>query len=813
MSMYIRPFAKLSSKNVSFAGGKGASLGEMTQAGIPVPAGFVIGSEAFEKFLKDTDLHVEISAALDSVDHRKMHTVEQASEVIEALIMGANMPKDIATDIQQSFKKLGAKFVAVRSSATAEDSKTAAWAGQLESFLNTTEKSLLLNVKKCWASLFTPRAIFYRFEKGMEKDKISVAVVVQKMVESDAAGIAFSVHPVTQDRNQIIIEAALGLGEAVVSGSITPDSYVVGKRDFVIQDKKIINQKRGLFKGKEGGTQWRDVMFAKGSQQTLSDKEIIALTKLVTKIERHYGFAVDVEWAKENGKLFIVQSRPITTLDEVPAPMEDSGNEFKFRWGQKQSAMTYECMNWQMYKTVDDKARVIDSGIPTTCFLLIDGVSEHHMPDVSMAHLGKNGKKYFSKVFAEALFKGIDKHVKNFFKLCGSIYGIDLKKLSDRELKKITTSYRDLITQTFIYFGTSNPWWTDQLADEIKRILSSKAKNEEEMYDYFISLSTPDEADETMKERLDFMDLVLKKKISEANLERYSRKYPALFFNTYDKHEVLDFLSGKAKEESLKDLGAEKKRIKENLLGIQKMHRKIYAKMKSPALKRYARILQKSGLDRYRLKHTWSGAEYMCLDLVHELHRRIGGDFHDFIKTYMFTDVLNFLDGKGRLPADEVKKRKGCLLQHFYDGTIHRYTGKEALAYKAKLLPPKIEVVHTSASIKGEIANKGYKKGKARVVLVKDLKQFVRDSESFKKGEILVTTMTSPIMIPIIEKASGIITDEGGICSHAAVSAREFKIPCVIGTHNASSTIQTGDEIELDASRGIVNILERASKR
>src|SRR3989338_7602922 len=191
MSMYIRPFAKLSSKNVSFAGGKGASLGEMTQAGIPVPAGFVIGSEAFEKFLKDTDLHVEISAALDSVDHRKMHTVEQASEVIEALIMGANMPKDIATDIQQSFKKLGAKFVAVRSSATAEDSKTAAWAGQLESFLNTTEKSLLLNVKKCWASLFTPRAIFYRFEKGMEKDKISVAVVVQKMVESDAAGIAF----------------------------------------------------------------------------------------------------------------------------------------------------------------------------------------------------------------------------------------------------------------------------------------------------------------------------------------------------------------------------------------------------------------------------------------------------------------------------------------------------------------------------------------------------------------------------------------------------------------------------------------------
>ncbi len=813
MSVFILPFKKLSSKSVGFAGGKGASLGEMTKAGIPVPSGFVIGAEAFENFLEKTDLHTEITAALDSVDHKKMHTVEKASEIIEALIMRADMPANIAKEIQQSFKRLGAKFVAVRSSATAEDSKTAAWAGQLESFLNTTDKSLLLNVKKCWASLFTPRAIFYRFGKGMEKDKISVAVVVQKMVASDAAGIAFSVHPVTQDRNQIIIEAALGLGEAVVSGSITPDSYVVGKKDFAIQDKKIINQKKGLFKGKEGGTQWKDVSFAKGSQQTLSDKEILTLAKLVTKIERHYGFPVDVEWAKESGKLFIVQSRPITTLGDTPAPIDSSGNEFKFRWGQKQSAMTFECMNWQLYKTVDDKAQTIDSGIPTTCFLLRDGISEHHMPDVSMAHLGKNGKKYFNKTFTKTLFKNIDTHVKNFFKFCDSIYGIDLSKVSDKELRKITATYRDLITQTFIYFGTSNPWWTDQLADEIKRILSRKSKDEEEMYDYFISLSTPDEADETMKERLDFMDLVLKKKTSLADLEKYSRRYPALFFNTYDKKEVLDFLSLKVKEESLKDLGAEKRRIKENLVGIQKMHKKIYAKMKNPTLKRYAGILQKTGLDRYRLKHTWSGAEYMCLDLVHELHRRIGGDFDDFITTYMFTDILNFLDGKGRLSPQEVKKRKECLLQHFYDGKIHRYTGKEAMDYKTELLPSKTEAAHSSTNIKGEIANKGYKKGKARVVLVKDLKQFVRDSESFKKGEILVTTMTSPIMIPIIEKASGIITDEGGICSHAAVSAREFKIPCVIGTHDASSTIKTGDEIELNANNGTVNILKKASKK
>ncbi len=225
----LRDFKKLNKNDISIAGGKGASLGEMTQAGIPVPPGFVILAVAFEKFLEETDLNVEIDSLLDSVNHKKIHTVENASEKINALILGAEIPKDIADEIQKFFKDLNTKYVAVRSSATAEDSASAAWAGQLDSYLNTTEENLLENVKKCWASLFTPRAIFYRFEKNLHKQKISVAVIVQKMVESEVSGIAFSVHPVTEDHNQLIIEAGFGLGEAIVSGQITPDSYVVEK--------------------------------------------------------------------------------------------------------------------------------------------------------------------------------------------------------------------------------------------------------------------------------------------------------------------------------------------------------------------------------------------------------------------------------------------------------------------------------------------------------------------------------------------------------------------------------------------------------
>ena len=226
----IRTFDQIGKADAAIAGGKGASLGEMTQAGLPVPPGFVILASAFERFLKEADLNQEIDTILiHGVNREEMHTVEHASEKIQKLILDARMPEDICSSILQNYKTLGAQFVAVRSSATAEDSQSAAWAGQLDTFLNTTEENLLQNVQKCWASLFTSRAIFYRFEKNMHDQKISVAVVVQKMIESEVSGIAFSVHPVTQDANQMIIEAGFGLGEAIVSGQITPDSYVVEK--------------------------------------------------------------------------------------------------------------------------------------------------------------------------------------------------------------------------------------------------------------------------------------------------------------------------------------------------------------------------------------------------------------------------------------------------------------------------------------------------------------------------------------------------------------------------------------------------------
>ncbi len=312
---FTRDFVNLSKDDVAIAGGKGASLGEMTQAGIPVPPGFVVLSDAFDKFIEDAELNPKIEVLLNKVDHNIIATVEEASQKIQSLILDAKIPEDVIDEIQKDFKRLGAKYVAIRSSATSEDSSAAAWAGQLDSYLNTTEDKFLENVRKCWASLFTVRAIFYRFEKKLNNQKISVAVVVQKMIEADSAGVAFSVHPVIQDENQIVIEAGFGLGDAIVSGQITPDNYVVEKKPIQITDINVSTQNKGLYRAERGGCEWKKLPEEKAEAQVLTENKILELVNIIILIENHYGFPCDIEWVLEQETFYITQSRPITTLN------------------------------------------------------------------------------------------------------------------------------------------------------------------------------------------------------------------------------------------------------------------------------------------------------------------------------------------------------------------------------------------------------------------------------------------------------------------------------------------------------------------
>ncbi|MFH1543603.1 MAG: PEP/pyruvate-binding domain-containing protein [Patescibacteria group bacterium] len=304
--------------NVSMAGGKGASLSQMTRVEIPVPSGFVVLTEAFNKFLIEENLREEIKKQLSMVDPECIESVTKASSTLRNIIHNKQVSKKLRDEIYGAYDKLDAKFVAVRSSATTEDSSTASWAGELETFLNVARSNVIDKLKECWSSLFTPRAILYRFEKGLTNDYVGVAVVVQEMVQAEISGVAFTTHPVTGDSDKILIEAGYGLGEAIVGGAIIPDNYIISKSNLAIknvyvgeQTKKLVRDKRK--QDKYGGNRWIN-LGAKGLEQKLSNRQIIEAAKLFNKIENLYNYPCDIEWAMENEKLYVTQSRPITTL-------------------------------------------------------------------------------------------------------------------------------------------------------------------------------------------------------------------------------------------------------------------------------------------------------------------------------------------------------------------------------------------------------------------------------------------------------------------------------------------------------------------
>ncbi len=261
---YIKFFSEISKHDVKEVGGKGASLGEMTKAGIPVPPGFVVTAQAYKDFSQP----------------KADRSLDDDSEI----------PADLIEEIYKVFDELGAERVAVRSSAVAEDSSSASWAGQLESYLNTKREDLIGNIRECWNSIKSERALSYASQQNVPEEDLVVAVVVQKMVEAESAGVMFTVNPISKNPTEMMIESCFGLGEKLVQGEITPDNYIINIETWEITSKDIQT----------------------GDPSALTDEQVIELAKLGKKIEEHYDFPCDIEWAMEDGKFYIVQSRPIT---------------------------------------------------------------------------------------------------------------------------------------------------------------------------------------------------------------------------------------------------------------------------------------------------------------------------------------------------------------------------------------------------------------------------------------------------------------------------------------------------------------------
>ncbi|MUV86646.1 phosphoenolpyruvate synthase [Natronomonas sp. CBA1123] len=308
---------EIGSDDLGSVGGKGASLGEMTAAGLPVPPGFVVTAGTYRTFIEETGIDEELFEAVD-VDSEDSTALAEAEAKAKELILETKLPDEVRDGILAAYDDLeeGESFVAVRSSATAEDLPDASFAGQQETFLNITREDLVDRVKRCWASLFTQRAIYYRNEQGFDHEIVDIAVVVQQMVDAEKSGVLFTSHPSTGEP-KIIIEAAWGLGEAVVSGSVSPDNYVVDRETGEVLETTVADKKIEMVKDPDTGkTIEREVEDDRRKAQVLDKSEIEKLVDIGERAENHYDDPQDIEWAIIDGEVYMLQSRPITTISE-----------------------------------------------------------------------------------------------------------------------------------------------------------------------------------------------------------------------------------------------------------------------------------------------------------------------------------------------------------------------------------------------------------------------------------------------------------------------------------------------------------------
>jgi pyruvate,water dikinase len=299
----------------TIAGGKGASLARMTAAGLPVPPGFVVCAAAFEAFLEQSQGIGRIERLLRELDVHDAAALEDVSTQLRRLIADTPLPGDLDAAIHRAYRRLGDEVpVAVRSSAISEDGESASFAGQQETFLNVRGSAVAARVKDCWASFFEPRALFYRAQKGLLSDT-HMAIVIQQMVQADRSGVMFTVDPIRKRRDRMVIEAVYGLGEGIVSGLLTPNHYVVDRESGTVIDEFISYQPFAVvYDAEHEGTRQESLTEEHGSARVLSDSDLQHLRDLGLRLESWFGGPQDAEWSISGHDLWLLQSRPITTL-------------------------------------------------------------------------------------------------------------------------------------------------------------------------------------------------------------------------------------------------------------------------------------------------------------------------------------------------------------------------------------------------------------------------------------------------------------------------------------------------------------------
>jgi rifampicin phosphotransferase len=842
---YIRSLAD-EGLGLSDIGGKGQSLARLASAGLPVPDGFHITTAAYDDFIADHHLQDPIEAQQSTVIDPASKTTDQVASAVAALITSHEITTAIAADIVRAYQQLGSPPVAVRSSATAEDLPDASFAGQQETFLNVSGVDQLLDaVRRCWASLWTARAISYRAHHQIKPEKISLAVVVQELIDAEASGIVFTADPVTGDDTMIEINAAWGLGEAVVGGQVTPDAITVDRASRRIM-RKVISTKAIMTELTAGGLTTQPVPRDRQNAPTLTESQARRLVDLAIMIEDHFKDPVDIEWCRRGDQLFVLQARPITTAIH-PDPWNDSRSG-DFLW-----------TNTNVGEAIPDVMT------PATWSMvqvfLTDAMATASIPPyVGYGRIG--GRIYLNLSVLTTLSAAVGISEKRYRSLTEEVFG---RLPDDLEIPPVKARKRDILravlpmglhvlgearrdVKVLDAYIAEHPalcdrrrgeiaavatpveladLWTDVLSPEFHRVSWMLSAATRSSGASFITtrkrlqglvgdaaanaLTAGLGAQAGQLASLGLLDGLEQVAAGEIDRDTFNRRY-----GHRGPHEFEISLPRPGEDPNWIDTQLAARAAAatsyRDMLGIQEQKRSdAWAELErrhplhSRVLRHQLRVWAKISRDRERAR-----TEVIRYFWVLRAYALRAGELSGLGDDIFFLDkaeIVRVLEGETISPT-LINRRRAAYQAYsalprypaLIRGTFNPY------AWAAD--PNRRSDIFIEGSVsEAEVSVRGFP-GSAGVVEapVRVLRDAV-DGAVLQPGEVLVTTITNVGWTPLFPRAAALITDVGAPLSHAAIVARELGIPAVVGCGNATMRLRTGDRVRVDGTAGTVEVL------
>ncbi|MEH7178101.1 phosphoenolpyruvate synthase [Neobacillus vireti] len=860
MSSLVLGLQEIEKTQLWLVGGKGLNLRELSKIqGIPVPEGFCVTTVGFQKAIEQNET---FQALLDQLILLKVEDQDQIGEIsrkIRQILMEVEIPSDVAKAVSDYLSKFGDKHAfAVRSSATAEDLPHASFAGQHDTYLNILgEEAILQHIRKCWASLFTDRAVIYRIQNKFDHSQVSLSVIIQRMVFPQASGILFTADPITSNRKLLSIDASIGLGEALVSGLVSPDCYKVQEDKIV--NKRIATKKLAIFAQKEGGTETVPIDPNQQKSQTLTDQKIVQLARIGRQIEAHFGCPQDIEWCLVDNTFYIVQSRPITTLFPIP---EDNDQENH----------VYVSVGHQQMMTDPIKPLGLSFYLLTTPAPMRTAGGRLFVDVTPKLEMVVNTLGQYDPLIKDALMTLLERS--DFIKSVSS----DIKAPSPSrnntnllaEIENLPTIVSDLIK--------SNQTSIDELKQNIK------TKSGSDLFDFILddiqqlrkilfdpqssavimaAFNTASWINEKMNEWLreknaaDTLSLSVPNNItSEMGLALLDvadviRPYPEVinYLQQVKDDTFLDkmvkFEGGKESHDAIVtylskygmrcagEIDLTKARWIEKpttlvplILSNIKTYEPGAAKRKfeqglQVALKKEQELV-------HRLKQLPDGKQKAeeAKQMISLLRNSIG--YREYPKYGMinryFVYKQELLKEAEQLVQNKLISEKEDIYYLTFE-ELHEVVRTNKLDYEMiskrkdeyklfeKLTPPRVitsdgEIITgqykrenlPAHAIVGLPVSSGVIEGRARVILN-------MEGADLEEGDILVTSFTDPGWTPLFVSIKGLVTEVGGLMTHGAVIAREYGLPAVVGVENATKRIKDGQRIRVNGTDGYIEIL------